>query len=179
MARAADWLTEWSEAQCSKKQMQEKLRDVSLDQGRAYDLNTKGWSRIMRITGLLAVIVVLSSQPAVAVKRHASILPLRGSWALSADACNNQDKSAFVLSANAFTGSDGSCSVLWVSETASVRGPNYSARLRCTNQRSQKRPESNVIIRPNAGTNQISLGADFSSLETYQRCSPSEPATRR
>jgi hypothetical protein len=163
-----------------QKQMQEKLRDVSLDQGRAYDLNTKGWSRIMRITGLLAVIVVLSSQPAVAVKRHASIPePLQGSWALSADACNNQDKSAFVLSANAFTGSEGSCSVLWVSETASVRGPNYSARLRCTNQRSQKRPESNVIIRPNAGTNQISMGADFSSLETYQRCSPSEPATRR
>src|SRR6266436_3682118 len=94
----------------------------------------------MRITGLLAVIVVLSSQPAVAVKRHASIPePLRGSWALSADACNNQDKSAFVLSANSFTGSEGSCSVLWVSETASVRGPNYSARLRCTNQRSQKR----------------------------------------
>ena len=42
-------------------------------------------SRIMRITGLLAVIVVLSSQPAVAVKRHTSIPePLRGSWALSA-----------------------------------------------------------------------------------------------
>ena len=65
----------------------------------------------MRITGLLAVIVVLSSQPAVAVKRHASIPePLRGSWALSADACKNEDKSVFVLSANAFTGSEGSCS---------------------------------------------------------------------
>jgi hypothetical protein len=136
--------------------------------------------RIMRITGLLAVIVVLSSQPAVAVVRHASIPePLRGSWALNADACKNEDKSAFVLSAKAFTGSEGSCSVLWVSETASERGPNYSARLQCTNQRSQKRSESNVIIRPNTGTNQISMGADFSSLETYQRCSPSEPASRQ
>ena len=114
------------------------------------------------------------------LKRHASIPePLRGSWALSADACKNEDKSALVLSAKAFTGSEGSCSVLWVSETASVRGPTYSARLRCTNQRSQKRSESNVIIRPDDGTNQISMGADFSSLETYQRCSPSEPATRR
>lgn len=132
----------------------------------------------MRIAGLLAVIVVLSSQSAVAVIRHASIPePLRGSWALSADACNNQEKSAFVLSANAFTGSEGSCSVLWVSETASVRGPNYSVRLRCMNQRSQKL--SNVIIRPDNGTNRISMGADFTSLETYQRCSPSEPATRR
>jgi hypothetical protein len=134
----------------------------------------------MRITGLLAVVVVLSSQPAVAVKRHASIPePLRGSWARSADACQNEDKSAFVLSATAFSGSEGSCSVLWVSETASVRGPIYSARLRCTNQRSQKRSESNVIIRPDDGANQISMGADFSSLETYRRCSPSEPAKRR
>jgi len=137
-------------------------------------------SRIMRITGLLAVIVVLSSQPAVAVKRHTSIPePLRGSWALSADGCKNEDKSAFVLAAKVFTGSEGSCSVLWVSETASLRGPTYSARLRCTNQRSHKRSESNVIIRPDDGTNQISMGANFSSLETYQRCSPSEPATRQ
>lgn len=133
----------------------------------------------MRITGLLAVIVLLSSQPAAAVKRHASIPePLRGSWALSADACKN-DKSAFVLSANAFTGSEGSCSILWVSETASVRGPTYSARLRCMDQQSQKRSESNLIIRPDDETSQISMGADFGSLKTYQRCSPSEPATRR
>jgi hypothetical protein len=102
----------------------------------------------MRITGLLAVIVVLSSQPAVAVKRHASIPePLQGSWALNADAYKNEDKSAFVPSARAFTGSEGSCSVLWVSETASVRGPTYSARLQCTNQRSQKRSESKRVRR--------------------------------
>ena len=134
----------------------------------------------MRIAGLLAAIVALSSQLAVAVKRHASIPePLRGSWAPSAEGCKNEDKSAVVLSAKAYTGSEGSCSVLWVSETASVRGPTYSARLRCTNQQSQKRSESNVIIRPDNGTNQISMGADFSSLETYQRCSPNEPAKRR
>jgi hypothetical protein len=40
----------------------------------------------MRIAGLLAVILVLSSHPAVAVKRHASIPePLRVSWAPSAE----------------------------------------------------------------------------------------------
>src|SRR5262249_57383154 len=97
---------------------------------------------IMRIAGLLAAIVALSSQPAVAVKRHASIPePLQGSWAPSAEACKNEDKSAFVLSATAFTGSEGSCSFLWVSETASVRGPTYSAPLRCTNPQSHKRSE--------------------------------------
>ena len=133
----------------------------------------------MRIAGLLAAIVALSSQPAVAVKRHASIPePLRGSWAPSAEGCKNEDKSAVVLSAKAYTGSEGSCSVLSVSETASLRGPTYSVRLQCTNQRAQKRSESDLIIRPNE-TNQISIGADFSSLKTYQRCSASEPATRR
>jgi hypothetical protein len=159
-----------------KKQMQEKLRArlalVEAPRG--------GWSRIMRIAGLLALTVMLSSQPAVAVKRHASIPePLRGSWAPSADACKNEDKSVVVLSAKAYTGSERSCSVLWVSETASVRGPTYSARLRCTNQLSQKRSESNLIIRPDNETNQISIGGDFSNLKTYQRCSPSEPATKQ
>ena len=125
----------------------------------------------MRIAGLLAAIVALSSQPAVAVKRHASIPePLRGSWAPSAEGCKNEDKSAVVLSAKAYTGSEGSCSVLWVSETASLRGPTYSVRLRCANQRAQKRSESNLIIRFDDATNQPSIGADFSNLKTYQRC---------
>jgi hypothetical protein len=134
----------------------------------------------MRIAGLLAAIVALSSQLAVAVKRHASIPePLRGSWAPSAEGCKNEDKSAVVLSAKAYTGSEGSCSVLSVSETASLRGPTYSVRLQCTNQRAQKRSESNLIIRSDDETNQISIGADFSNLKTYQRCSASEPAMRR
>ena len=129
----------------------------------------------MRIAGLLAVILVLSSYPAVAVKRHASIPePLRGSWAPSAEACKNEEKSIVVLSAKAYTGSEESCSVLWVSETASARGPSYSAHLRCSSQRSQKGSESDLIIRPNE-TNQISIGADFSSLKTYQRCLQASP----
>jgi hypothetical protein len=119
----------------------------------------------MRIAGLLAVTVVLSSQPAVAVKRHASIPePLRGSWAPSADACKNEDKSVVVLSAKAYTGSERSCSVLWVSETASVRGPTYSARLRCTNQLSQKRSESNLIIRPDNDSTMIAEIPAISSI---------------
>jgi hypothetical protein len=52
-----------------------------------------GGSRILRIAGLLVVIGVLSSQPTVAVRRHASIPErLRGSWAPSAEACKDEDK---------------------------------------------------------------------------------------
>jgi hypothetical protein len=65
------------------------------------------WRQITRIAGLLAVIVVLSSDKAVAVKRHASIPePLRVSWALSAEACKNEDKSVVVLSAKVYTRSE-------------------------------------------------------------------------
>jgi len=134
----------------------------------------------MRVASLLAVIVALSSQAAVAdVKRHASIPePLRGSWAPSADDCKNADKSIVVLSAKAYTSSEGSCTVVWVSETASARGPIYSARLRCANQQAKQGPDSNLIIRP-GDADQISIGPNFSGLKSYQRCPASEPAMRR
>src|SRR5262249_271940 len=124
----------------------------------------------MRIAGLLAAIVALSSQPAVAVKRHASIPePLRGSWAPSAEACKNEDKSAVVLSAKAYTGSEGSCSVLWVSETASLRGPTYSVRLRCANPRAQKRSQANLISRYERASKQPCVGGDFSNVKSCRR----------
>jgi hypothetical protein len=135
----------------------------------------------MRATAILAMtMATFVSHAAVAdVKRHASIPePLRGSWAPSADACKNADKSVIALSAKSYAGAEGNCAVLWVSETAGAHGPIYSARLRCANQQSQKRSESNLIIRPDE-TNQISIGADFNSLKTYQQCPAAEPGARR
>jgi hypothetical protein len=42
--------------------------------------------------------------------------------------------------------------------------------LRCPNERTQQEwSESNLVIRPD-DTNQISVGPDFDSLKTYQRC---------
>ena len=135
--------------------------------------------RIADLPDVIVVIVALSSTAAVAdVKRLASMPePLWGSWAPSADACKNADKSV-VVSAKTYASSEGNCTVLWVSETAGARGPIYSARLRCSNQRAQEGSESNLVIRPDE-TNQISIGADFSSLTAYQRCPARAPATAR
>ncbi len=125
----------------------------------------------MRTAIPLVVSIAISSQAAIAdVKRHASIPEvLQGSWATSADGCKNADKSAVALAAKTYAGPAGNCTVMWVSETASPQGAIYSARLRCPNERMRESSESNLIIRPD-DTNQISVGPDFSSLKTYQRC---------
>jgi hypothetical protein len=50
--------------------------------------------------------------------------------------------------------------------------------LRCANQRAQKRSESNLIIRFDDATNQISIGAHFGNLKTYQRCATKRRPTQ-
>ena len=69
------------------------------------------------VTGLPGLTTVAVAVPAPSVTRAAKPMP-------TASVVQDDDKSAFVLS---FTGSEGSCFVLWLGETASVRGPNYSA----------------------------------------------------
>ncbi|WP_375787561.1 hypothetical protein ACE10Z_08715 [Bradyrhizobium sp. Pha-3] len=126
----------------------------------------------MRIVIPLVVSLVISSPVAIAgVKRLASIPEaLLGSWAPSADACKNADKSAVALTDKTYAGPAGNCTVMWVSETAGPQGSIYSARLRCPNERAQQEwAESDLIIRP-GDTNQISVGVDFNNLKTYQRC---------
>jgi hypothetical protein len=125
----------------------------------------------MRIAIPLAILIAISSQAAIAdIKRHASVPEaLQGSWATSADACKSADKSGVALAAKTYAGPAGNCTVMWVSETAGPRGAIYSARLRCSNGGTQQSSESNLVIRPD-DANQISVGPDFSSLKTYQRC---------
>ena len=125
----------------------------------------------MRIVGASIVMIALASQAAFAdVKRHASIPePLWGSWAASAEACKADDKSVIVLAAKTYTGPQGNCAVDWVAETASQRGPTYSAHLRCPGKPPAKDAITNLIIRPN-DAKQISVGSDFNNLKTYQKC---------
>ncbi|OAF12989.1 hypothetical protein AYJ54_45450 [Bradyrhizobium centrolobii] len=127
---------------------------------------------VMRKAIPLVILIAISSQAAIAdVKRHGSIPEtLQGSWAMSADACKIADKSAVALAAKTYTGPAGNCTVMWVSETAGPHGALYSARLRCPNEDTQQKwSETNLVIRPD-DTNQISVGPDFGSLKTYQRC---------
>jgi hypothetical protein len=129
----------------------------------------------MRIASLLIAVVAFTSHAALAdIKRHASVPEaLQGTWGAGADGCKPDDKSLIVLAAKTYTGANVKCSIDWVSETASPRGPTYSAHMQCSAPPAQKASVSNLIIRPD-GADKISAGADFSHLTAYQRC-PAKP----
>jgi hypothetical protein len=135
----------------------------------------------MRAIAILATTALFIAHAAFAdVKRHEFIPEsLRGSWAPSAEVCKNADKTVIVVSAKAYASSEAKCAVLWVSETAAARGPTYSAHLQCSKPDDEaQKTQSDVIFVPK-DVNQISIGARFSDLKDYQRCSASEPATAR
>jgi len=135
----------------------------------------------MRAIAILAAAATLVAHAAIAdVKRH-ELIPeqLRGSWAPSADACKNADKSIIVLAAKAYTSSEATCAVAWVSETAAARGPVYSAHLQCAKPNDSARKTQSDVIFISKGVDQISIGLRFSDLKDYQRCPASEPATTR
>ena len=127
----------------------------------------------MRITVPLVCLTMIASQAGAAhVKRLGSIPEsLQGSWAPTAESCASDEKSVIALSAKEYAGAQGKCSVAWVSETASPRGPVYAAQLRCPDAPpSQKASTSkNLIIRPGEA-NRISIGSSFDNLKVYQRC---------
>jgi hypothetical protein len=101
-----------------------------------------------------------------------------GTWVPGGASCKDEDTEAIVLSAKAYTGSLGKCDVVSVSETPSPKGTTYSARLQCADPRqAQKKAPANLIIRVGEA-NRISMGPEFNSLKTYQRCSESTPASK-
>jgi hypothetical protein len=102
-----------------------------------------------------------------------------GTWA-PAESCAEADKAAVVLSAKAYVGSAGNCTVDYVSETPGPRGPIYSARMQCSNPASKAKTKSviNLIIRPD-NADRISMGATFESLKFYQRCTASESRAKQ
>jgi hypothetical protein len=136
----------------------------------------------MRASAILAITTAMFvSHAALAdVKRHEFIPEsLRGSWAPSTEVCKNADKSIIVVSAKTYTSSEANCTIVWVSETPAVRGPIYSAHLLCSKPDEKlSKTQSDVVFSPK-DNNQISIGSRFSNLKIYQRCSASEPATKR
>jgi hypothetical protein len=137
--------------------------------------------KIMRATGLLAIVALFVSHTATAdVKRHKSIPEsVWGSWAPSVEACTKDEKSTIALAAKSYVSSEASCTIDWVSETPSARGAIYSAHLQCTG--TAEGPQKTVldlVFWPKA-VNEISVGADFNSLKTYLRCPASAPASTR
>ena len=124
-------------------------------------------------TGILALCAVLAPQVAVSYGVRLSAIPEAywGTWVPAAEICQNTNKSAIVLSAKAYVTSTMRCAVEYVAETASPKGPIYSARLQCSSTAGWTlKKGANIIIRPR-DTNQISIGPAFDSLKPYRRCS--------
>jgi hypothetical protein len=136
----------------------------------------------MRKFALLAFVSALAPQVVTAdVVRHSSLpKTYRGTWAPSAGSCKNTAKSAIVLSAKAYKGPAGSCTVKSVSKTPGGHGSVYSAHLQCSSpgMGAQKKTIVNLIIRPDSAT-RISAGPSFHGLKVYQRCSANQPSAKQ
>jgi hypothetical protein len=120
---------------------------------------------------LLAVSVSIMSKPAIAYVKRIASLPhsLWGVWAPNADACNDADRLAVVLSAKSYKSSQVSCDFIDLSKTPGPNGPIYSARARCIQPGQPNPAQSNLIFRPE-GSNRISIGPDFKTLKINQKC---------
>ena len=134
----------------------------------------------MRITPVLAFIAALSCQVSDAreIRRDAVPEAFRGTWAPSADACKNADKSPIVLSAKSYAGPAGNCVILYVTEIPGRGGAIYSARMSCSGSQPQTKTIANLIIRPDTA-DQISLGATFDGLTTHLRCPAGAPTKQQ
>ena len=124
----------------------------------------------MRSIALLASIVVLMPQVATAhIVRHRSIpQPYQGTWAADAASCA-PEKGAIVLAAKTYVGPSGSCTVVYVDETAGPQGAIFSVRMLCSDAAGgAKKSDANLIIRPDK--DRISLGPTFGTLIAHQRC---------
>jgi hypothetical protein len=109
----------------------------------------------MRRTGIFTLCAVLAPQVAASYGVRLSAIPEAywGTWVSTAEICQDADKSGIVLSAKAYVTSAVSCTVDYVAETASSKGPIYSARLQCSNKAGQSpKKVANLIIRPGEPT---------------------------
>jgi hypothetical protein len=92
--------------------------------------------------------------------------------------CNNADN-VIALSAKGRDSSEVKCAVDWVSQTPGARGSIFSAHLHCRRTANDSdNTIANVILVP-TDANQTSVGPDFNSLKSYQRCPANTPAISR
>ena len=89
----------------------------------------------MRMTGIFVLCAALVPEVAASYGVRLSAIPEAywGTWVPAAEMCQDADKSAIVFSAKAYVTSAVRCAVEYVAETASPKGPIYSARLQCSN----------------------------------------------
>jgi len=110
------------------------------------------------------------------VVRHANIEEsFWGRWASSEEACSKAGETVIEMAAKSYVGPKASCSVDWVSETPGRTGPIYAAHLQCSRGANDAKPAISNIVFFLKGTDQLSLGATFSTVAVYRRCPDRKP----
>ncbi|MFE1601229.1 hypothetical protein [Methylobacterium sp. ID0610] len=126
----------------------------------------------MRVIGMAAAIPLLvASHAATAdIKRHRAVPEtFWGQWVPAGQSCINNDQPALSITASDYARADSRCTIDWVDETAGRAGPIYSAHMRCSTGESPQPSIANLIL-VSRESNVVSLGPDFKSLQSYQRC---------
>ncbi|ACL60529.1 hypothetical protein [Methylobacterium nodulans] len=126
----------------------------------------------MRFIGIAAVVplLVVPHTASADIKRHKAVPEtFWGQWVLADQSCIKNDQPALSITASAYTRADSRCTIDWVDETAGRAGPIYSAHMRCSTGE-QPQPSIANLILVSRENNVVSLGPDFKSLQSYQRC---------
>jgi hypothetical protein len=125
----------------------------------------------MRAAVLLAIIAAVASHPALSyIVMHKTVpAPLQGTWATTDEDCEHADKSV-VISDKTYIDPDKSCGVFWVSETATARGPAYSAHMQCSSSAAGSQKSIDNVLMWAKDATHLSMGPDFSKLKVVQKC---------
>ena len=126
--------------------------------------------KIIRQSAIPAVMGLFVSAVATAdIVRHGTLPETYwGTWVGTAEPAT--EGPVIFLSAKSYVSGEASCSVDWVSQTASARGSVYAAHLQCINRaKGNERVTANLIIRPNS-VDRIEVGSEYANLKFYRRC---------
>ena len=130
----------------------------------------------MRIGPLVTLAALLSATTAFASDVRILNFPetVIGAWAPSADACRGSGQGKIDIAAKQHGDPETSCTIAWITVTASTEGPVYSARSVCTRTRTGMKEEpSYLVVTPLASDRLLVRINDASAdgkLVTYQKC---------
>jgi hypothetical protein len=130
----------------------------------------------MRIGPFVIVAALLTASGALASDVRILSLPetVVGAWAPNADACRGSAPGKIDITATQHSDPETSCTISWITVTASRDGPVYSARSVCTRTRTGAKDQpSYLVVTPLANNRllvRIADNSDDGKLSTYQKC---------
>lgn len=126
----------------------------------------------MRVTRMAAIVpILIAPYAATADIKRLKAVPeaFWGEWIAAGQSCTKSDQPPLSITASAYTHADARCTIDWVGETAGRAGSIYSAHMRCSTGE-QPQPSIANLILVSEENGMVSLGSDFKSLQSYQRC---------